>query len=194
MRPHSIHYLYAERNLQQKQHSLQEKSHAFHLSTTIDAISKAHEEALHQLTSKLNHVESKSRTLSEELDRKVAQTVSTETTVAKLKDEIEILTSERKAVAETQFRERNEHRAHVESLEKSISCLRVDVMNVKEEKVRLQTDLMTKVLQLESVVKNMEVNQETSKRERKSLLDEITAAEEREQQLVLKMEGALQIS
>ncbi|TPX44697.1 hypothetical protein SeLEV6574_g04331 [Synchytrium endobioticum] len=180
-----------ERNLQQKQHSIHETSHAIHLSETIDAIAKAHEEALRQLTSKLTHVENKSRTLSEELDRKVAQHISTESTVAKLNEDIALLNSQCKAIEETQFRERSENRSHIEDLERSISGLQVELKNAKEEKARMQTDMTTRVLQSEATIKSLEVSQETARREKMMLLADIASAEEREQRLAIKIEETI---
>ncbi|TPX34933.1 hypothetical protein SmJEL517_g02626 [Synchytrium microbalum] len=177
-----------ERNLQQRQHAVQEHSHALHLSSTIDAIAKAHEVALHQLTDKLNNVETKSRTLSEELDRKVSQHQSTETTVSKLQEEIALLHSNRKAMEETQFRERKEYKAHAEGLERHISGLQSELAGVKQDRIRMHSDLTGKILSLEALVKSLEVSQENGRREKMALLEGVAAAEEREQRAHAKMD------
>ncbi|KXS12056.1 RNI-like protein [Gonapodya prolifera JEL478] len=180
-----------ERNRERHTKKSAAHANATNLSNTIQNITQQHNDAIGNLTSRLESTEQRYRTLVEKLENANAELKRWQGLHRELEGKMTATESERASCQSTLIAERNENRERISRLQGDLISEREASVRVSEESKSSVRDLSKKILSLEAELAEANMKTDVLKREKRMLMEDLDRAQERERSLLGTYEGKI---
>ncbi|KAJ8326783.1 hypothetical protein QVD99_005432 [Batrachochytrium dendrobatidis] len=181
-----------ERNNDRYKHDLYTKAHTQGLTTTLQTLTQSHHDALSQLTSKLVETDQNAQSMSKKLSLASAEISESQEAYAILEAKLSRVMQEKTEFENRVIQERTQSQKQVTELQQELVTEREKRMRAEDTYQTLSSGTTTRVLKLESSLKQAELDVEVLKRDKVILLEDVAAAKEKERSIASLWEEKLQ--